>query len=80
MLDHQYDSDLFLIAIDNYCSSWCITNNMRDFVGTPTLVNVKVGGSVVATHEGTVKWSIEDDEGRRMYVKTSAIRFPSSAE
>lgn len=64
--DHKYDSDSFLIAIDN-CSSRCITNSMTDFVVPPTRVNVKVkgiGGSVVATHKGTVRWSIEDDHGR----------------
>jgi GAG-pre-integrase domain len=67
MYDHKYDSDSFLIAIDN-CSSRCITNNMADFITPPVQVNVKVtgiGGSVVATHKGTVRWSIEDDNGRR---------------
>jgi uncharacterized metal-binding protein len=38
--DHRYDSDSFLIAIDN-CSSRCITNSMQDFVGLPTKVRVK---------------------------------------
>jgi hypothetical protein len=65
--DHRYDSDSFLIAIDN-CSSRCITNSMADFVEAPIPVRVKVngiGGSVVATHKGTVRWSIEDDTGRK---------------
>jgi Reverse transcriptase (RNA-dependent DNA polymerase)/GAG-pre-integrase domain len=65
--DHYYDSDSFLIAIDN-CSSRCITNCMADYVEPPVRVKVKVngiGGAVIATHKGTVKWAIEDDHGRR---------------
>jgi hypothetical protein len=64
--DHTYDSDSFLIAIDN-CSSRCITNSLQDFIGQPTKVQVKVsgiGGAVMATYKGTVKWAIEDDNGR----------------
>ncbi|CAB9529714.1 unknown protein (Partial), partial [Seminavis robusta] len=64
--DHQYDADSVLIAIDN-CSSRCITNSMKDFIEDPVRVNVKVqgiGGSVTATYRGTVRWSIEDDNGR----------------
>ncbi|CAB9505787.1 unknown protein [Seminavis robusta] len=63
--DHQYDADSVLIAIDN-CSSRCITNCMKDFIGKPTKVQVKVqgiGGTVTATYKGTVRWSIEDDDG-----------------
>jgi hypothetical protein len=65
--DHYYDSDSFLIAIDN-CSSRCITNCMTDYVEPPIRVKVKVngiGGAVIATHKGTVKWAVEDDHGRR---------------
>jgi hypothetical protein len=64
--DHRYDSDSFLIAIDN-CSSRCITNSLDDYIGQPTKVNVRVsgiGGAVTANYKGTVKWSIEDDDGR----------------
>ncbi|CAB9527196.1 unknown protein [Seminavis robusta] len=55
-VDHQYDSDSILIAIDN-CSSRCITNSMADFIDKPTKVSVSVqgiGGSVMATFRGTV--------------------------
>ncbi|CAB9531198.1 unknown protein [Seminavis robusta] len=64
--DHQYDSDSVLIAIDN-CSSRCITNCMRDFIGKPTPVKVSVqgiGGSVTAMFKGTVRWFIEDEQGK----------------
>ncbi|CAB9503016.1 unknown protein [Seminavis robusta] len=62
----EYDADSVLIAIDN-CSSRCITNCMKDFIGKPTKVNVTVqgiGGTVTATYKGTVRWSIKDDDGR----------------
>ena len=64
--DHRYDSDSFLIAVDN-CSSRCITNSLQDYVQPPEKVNVRVkgiGGSVTATYKGTVKWSAEDEDGR----------------
>jgi hypothetical protein len=62
--DHTYDSDSFLIAIDN-CASRCITNDMTDFISPPTQVSVTVKGirgSVLATCKGTVRWSIKDDQ------------------
>jgi hypothetical protein len=74
-LGDVYDSDSFIIAVDNCCSR-CITNNINDFVGTPIKVDVRVkgiGGSVVATHKGTVKWNIEDDQG-----KIHSILIPNS--
>ena len=63
--NHLYDSDSYIIAVDNG-SSYCITNDKNDFVGTPMEVNVKVLGVVgVATSrlKGTVRWHIEDDLG-----------------
>jgi hypothetical protein len=45
LIDHRFDSDSFIIAIDN-CSSRCITNNANDFVGKPTPVSIKVRGMV----------------------------------
>ena len=64
-VDHRFDSDSFLIAVDN-CSSRCITNDKRDFVGEPRKVHVLVKGIAgfgAATHVGTVRWSIQDDRG-----------------
>ncbi|CAB9523869.1 hypothetical protein SEMRO_1466_G275010.1 [Seminavis robusta] len=63
--EHYYDSDSFVIAVDN-CSSRCITNSMMDFVGTPERINVRVkgiGGDGAATYRGTVRWIIQDDSG-----------------
>jgi hypothetical protein len=62
---HRYDSDSFILAIDN-CSSRCITNSMVDFIAPPTAVSITVkgiGGDCMATYVGTVQWMIEDEHG-----------------
>ena len=64
--DHTYDAGSYLIAIDN-CSSRCITNSLTDFVAPPQATDIRVkgvGGYSAATYVGTVRWSIEDDEGK----------------
>ena len=64
-MHHQYDSDSYILAIDN-CSSRCITNNLSDYISKPQKVEVKVrgiAGTVSATYKGTVRWKIEDDAG-----------------
>jgi hypothetical protein len=64
--DYEYDSDSYLIAVDN-CSSRCITNEMTDFVSTPkkTSTFIKgIGGTVKSTYIGTARWSILDDTGQ----------------
>jgi hypothetical protein len=64
--DHSYDSDSFVIAVDN-CASKCITNSMTDFIEQPRKVKVKIKGVAAdsaATFVGAVKWKIEDDNGK----------------
>ena len=61
----RFDSDSKKLRIDN-CLTASITNVIGDFVGKPIAVNVNVkgvGGLVQATHRGTVRWRLEDDEG-----------------
>ena len=61
-----FDTDSFQILIHNCCSA-CITNNLNDFEGKPVKVNARVkgvGGAINLSHKGTVRWSIQDDEGR----------------
>ena len=61
-----YDSDSYLILIDNCCSA-CVTNNIKDFDCKPAKVNASVkgvGGAIKLTHKGIVKWSFQDDQGR----------------
>jgi hypothetical protein len=62
-----FDGDTYQILVDGGCS-YCITNDMRHFVGTPKETNVSVkgiGGQMVqATFIGTVKWSYANDQGQ----------------
>jgi hypothetical protein len=63
--DNGYNTDSFLIAMDNCCSQ-CITNCLFDFIEPPKKTNVRakgIGGDVSATMIGTVRWNIEDDNG-----------------
>jgi len=65
--DHSYDTDSFLIGIDNH-ASYSMTNNKDDFIGTPTKVNVRVKGiqgHSTSALKGTVQWDIHDDDGQR---------------
>eukprot|EP00978_Attheya_sp_CCMP212_P023149 scaffold70211_cov63-Attheya_sp.AAC.2 len=60
------DSDSYVIAVDNCCTT-SITNNLEDFIKPPKTVNQLVagmGGQVLAVKKGTVKWRIEDDDGK----------------
>ena len=80
-MEHRYDSDSFIIAIDN-CSSKCITNNMSDYVSPPTPVNIPVrgiGGTVTATFKGTVNWSIEANDGVVHTWKVTDVYFNASS-
>ena len=46
--------------------SACITNNKDDFIELPKRVDHKVKGikgHAKATHQGTLKWHVEDDNG-----------------
>lgn len=82
MGDHRCDSDSFLTAIDN-CASRCITNDPADFVdGTVVPVSVSVrgiGGFVKATCKGTVRWVLEDDQGRKHAFKITDVHLNTSS-
>jgi hypothetical protein len=62
----SFDTDSFELLVDNGASR-SITNNKSDFIDTPRLVPTKIegySGVSKASFIGTVKWSIEDDQGR----------------
>jgi hypothetical protein len=64
-LDTAFDSDSFIILIDNCCSA-CVTNELADFEGVPVKVQVTVkgiGGAIKHTHKGTIRWAIQDNQG-----------------
>ena len=60
-----FDSDSQALMLDDGASA-CITNNKDDFIEPPKRVDKKVKGikgHAHATHRGTIKWLIEDDQG-----------------
>jgi hypothetical protein len=62
----HFDDGSFELMVDN-CASRSITNDINDYVTPPTPSKTqiqRINGNADATLLGTVKWSIEDDEGR----------------
>jgi hypothetical protein len=83
----MFDTDAKAIRIDN-CASYCISNDKRDFITPLKKVNKKLkglGGTLSEIYSGTIKWSIEDDDGvphdivipNGLYVKESPSRLLS---
>ena len=63
--DHRYDTDSVTLRIDN-CCTMSVTTSRRDFIDVPMPITRPVdgiAGGLEATHVGTVKWLIEDDQG-----------------
>jgi hypothetical protein len=61
----RFDTDAKAIRIDN-CSSYCISNDKKDFITPLKKVNkclMGLGGTLTDVYSGTIKWSIEDDDG-----------------
>jgi hypothetical protein len=59
-----FDTDSYPIAVDN-CASYTMTNDESDFIDTPVTVQKSILGigSTKALKQGTVRWSIQDDQG-----------------
>ena len=60
-----FDSDAQALMLDDGASA-CITNDKGDFIEPPKRVDRKVKGikgHANATHRGTIKWHLEDDQG-----------------
>eukprot|EP00978_Attheya_sp_CCMP212_P034152 scaffold141825_cov31-Attheya_sp.AAC.2 len=77
----KLDSDSFVIAIDNCCTT-SVTNNLKDFVTPPKNRNTSVagmGGIIVATKRGTIRWKIENDDGKvHTIILKNALYAPSA--
>lgn len=60
-----FDSDSVTLALDN-CSSFCLTNNVEDFITKPRKVykDLLGLGKAQVSYVGTVLWSFEDDKGQ----------------
>ena len=66
-LNFQYDSDSFVIGIDNHASK-TMSNKIRDFITpltpTPNTFVKGAGGYINVMGSGTLRWRIEDDDGK----------------
>jgi hypothetical protein len=63
--DHKYNSDSYLIEINNPASA-SMTNSEDDFIITPTPTGLKIKGIkgyLKSTKIGMVRWNIQDGEG-----------------
>eukprot|EP00978_Attheya_sp_CCMP212_P046714 scaffold407103_cov35-Attheya_sp.AAC.1 len=77
----KLDSDSFVIAIDNCCTT-SVTNNLKDFVTPPKNRNTSVAGMrgiIVATKRGTIRWKIEDDDGKVHTINLKNALYAPSA-
>ena len=71
----RFDSDSFRIGVDNQ-SSFSISNNLDDFITPPSPINAKllgINGVSAILGRGTVRWHIDDDDGR-----THPITLPNT--
>ncbi len=62
----QFDTDSYDILIDNCCSH-TLTNDINDYIEPPVKSKVMVrgyNGNTNSTMVGTVKWNINDDNGK----------------
>ena len=75
----MFDSDSQALMLDDGASA-CITNDKNDFIEPPQRVDRRVKGikgHAKATHRGTVKWHLEDDNGLvHVMVITGAYLIP----
>ena len=82
-MDHGYDSDSFKIRIDNCCTA-SITNSLKDVVGHPVPIRAYVkgfgGNPTPVTHKVTIRWCIEDDQGRRHYIELPNSYYSPTGE
>ena len=77
----RFDSDSYPIMIDN-CASSSITNSLTDFVSPPKPSNKSIrgiSGNTTALQVGTVKWRIEDDQGRSHTLELPNTYYAPSA-
>ena len=69
---YKFDSESYMIGIDNHASR-CISNDINHFITalTPTPRSYLRGitGNLKVKGEGTLVWSIDDDQGRSHKIK-----------
>ena len=83
----RFDSDSKMIRIDN-CASYSISHDLEDFVKPPEAIDKRIkgiGGTLSNVKQGTIKWFIEDDSGKKhklllpngLYIPESPLRLLS---
>ena len=78
----QFDSDSFPIGVDNH-ASYSISNDSRHFISEIQPVHNKglkgISGKLKVEGIGTIKWMIEDDDGKRhAIIMQNALYVPTS--
>jgi hypothetical protein len=62
-----FDSDSVALRVDNCCTA-SITNSLADVVGEPISIRARIegftGGKALVKARCTIKWRVEDDDGR----------------
>jgi hypothetical protein len=78
----DYDSDNTWVGIDSL-STYCITNDLRDFTETPTSIRREVRGiqniPATITYVGRGSFAIIDDDGQNCEIKIKQLYYYSSA-
>ena len=66
-----FDCDSVALRVDNCCTA-SITNSLADVVGEPIPIKARIegftGGKALVTARCTIKWRVEDDNGRVHHV------------
>eukprot|EP00978_Attheya_sp_CCMP212_P008862 scaffold20822_cov52-Attheya_sp.AAC.8 len=77
----KLDSDSFIIAVDNCCIT-SVTNDLKDFIEPPKDRKTAVsgmGGTILATARGMVRWKIEDDDGKVHSIALQKVLYAPDA-
>jgi hypothetical protein len=83
----HFDTDSYIIRVDN-CATRSISSHIDDFIDAPIPLNKKVKGlnsTVDGAMIGTIKWRIEDDDGKpheiilpqSLYIRSATSRLLS---
>lgn len=83
----HFDTDSHIIRVDN-CATTSISSHIEDFIDAPLPVKKRVkglNGTVDGVMMGTIKWCIEDDDGKvhsiilphSLYIKNATSRLLS---
>jgi hypothetical protein len=78
----HFDTYSYDILVDNCCSQ-SIPNNLQDYIKPPKLSDMRIrgfNGNTTQTKVGTVRWRINDDDGRIHCIKLPYTYYSPHAE